>query len=751
MQTIESPKLGFVDRIKEAAGVLVDGVRRNPLAAEPQDGDMGELVKSWQKKILDAREFWGPVFKRIKEEQAFGAGKQWPDDESQLESKKQKYVGDRIQQMLNRLCASRYAKNPKTSATVRERMPYAVWDETPESLAGARAILAAAQPILEKAQASMAQGLTPMAPPPPEIANAQAIVADYEAGQAEKALYAKVARTAALLVQQQWDTAQPDFIVQMKGLVTRVDTSRVGYVKVGYRRDEVPLDPVQSGNIASLRMRLQTLKSQLDKITSGEIEADSAQAEETEALLKSVTEELSQAEKPEFEDEGPVDDFLTATSVIVDPACRCLKEFIGANWICHEMLMDVADAEAAYQIDLFDVGAVLYDENGPRSASTARMPRADSKQNEAKKVCVWHVEDKRTGQCFVQIDGVKHFIREPYVNLPKVKRFWSIVALTYHVTEVEVNDPANDVTIYGKSTVRRVMPMQVNINSKGEEFRQTVIANRPGWIHDKSKIMDQDLAALNAPRVAHQSVGVSGNNGGKVTDFIAARPVQPVDPILYDPSGDDHAMLLAGGMQTSNMGQQDPGETATGQAIAEGSRISVDASNTADLDYALSTIAQMHWEMSLQAMTKEVVQRKVGRGAAFPDIAKDKFATDIFVEIEAGSSGKPNAALEVAKAEKLGPLIVQAMADPRLWFLVKIYARLLDSNIDIDELEKQMMGQPNGMMPAGGPALPPQGPAGPGGPLPPGQPAGNTVPPGQPRTPPLPPQQRNQAVASAVG
>ena len=740
METIESPKLGFVDRIKEAAGVIVTGRRINPLAEEPQEGDGGNMVKQWQDRILSAREFWQPTFKKIKEEQAFAAGKQWPDGSQEWFS--EKYVGDRIQQLLNRLCASRYAKNPKTSATVRERMQFAVWDESEESLAGAKAILQAAAPILEQAAQAAALGLTPSAPPPPEIEMAQAIMRDYEQGMAEKALYAKVARTAALLVQQQWDTQTPEFIVSMKSLVTRVDTSRVGYIKVSYRRDEKPREPMQNAKIVDLQARLQTLKSQLEKIKDGEIDADSAEADETALLLKRVTEELSVEEKPEFEDEGPVDDFLTATSVIIDPATRSLKEFIGASWICHEMLMDIAEAESAYGVSLFDVGAVLYDESGPQ-ASGAQSPR-DKASSERKRVCVWNVEDKNSGMSFVLIDGVRHFIKQPHVNLPKVKRFWSIVPLTYHVTEVETNDPVNDVTCYGKSTVRRVMPMQVNINSKGEEFRQTLIANRPGWLHDKSKVMDNDLIALNAQRIAHTSIGISGMNGGKVSDFISARPVQPIDPMLYNTSVDDQAMLLAGGVQASNMGGQNPGETATGQAIAEGSRISVDESNTADLDYCLGMVAQMHWEMSLQEMSTELVKKKVGRGAVFPDIAKDKFANDIFIEIEAGSSGKPNAALEIAKAEKIGPLLVGLLQSTgrSIEPIIKLYARLLDSSIDVDEILKGTQIQGGQQQPG---AMPGQRQA----PLTPGQPANNTVPPGQPRTPQMPPQQRAQTSASA--
>jgi len=294
------------------------------------------------------------------------------------------------------------------------------------------------------------------------------------------------------------------------------------------------------------------------------------------------------------------------------------------------------------------------------------------------------------------------------------------------------------------------MPMQQDINTAGEGLREHRVANRPWWVVVGSKFVEGDLGKLSMKRAAHAALNLIGlNPGEKITDFVQPGPNQRIDPAMYETGGSREQLMLATGMQPANLGSQSNDETATGQAIAEGSRISVDESNKDDVDFFLGVLAQMSWEMLIQEMDSATVKELIGRGAVWPDITKEQIADEIFLQIEAGSSGKPNQALETAKAEKLGPLIIQAVQlnDPRLWWLVKVYARILDSKVDIDEIMRQGGGP---QMPQMGQALPQQSPTGIGGPLPPGVAAPNVkLPTGQPVAPPLPPAQRNLAAVSA--
>jgi hypothetical protein len=744
----------MIDRLKTAGKTLLTGKMPNPLAQEPRQKGRKELVAEMNEWATETRAFWKPIFDRIKEEQDFAAGHQWPSDYKCKGDEREPFIGDVIQQMLNRKTASLYAKNPTPEAKMAEKMNYAVWDESQESLNGAKAILEAAGPILQQAQQAIMMGQE-IPPPPPEIEFAQSIVKDYEAGMAEKAMYDKIARTASLLLDQQWRVQSPEFLASMKQLVTRVLTSRVAFIKVMYRsKGDGKEVAAQSANlpvddIAALKMRLEAM-------SEPDFDQDSSEVEETRLLMQSMAQRMAGAQQQptpddEPDNEGLVYDFLPATAVLIDRRCRGLRELIAAKRIAHEIVMPYEECERVYGVSLDDTGAVCYEETGKERQPKAKAERSSGDDGDKGQVCVWHIEDKETGLCYVVCDGVKDFLREPYANEPKVARFWSIVPVVLNVQEVEVNEPEKDVTIYPRSDVRLAMPMQQDINNAGEGLREHRVANRPWWIGDAAAWGEKDRKKLASPRQAHEILMVEAlAMGKKLDDAIMPGPLQAIDPKLYDPSPSNQAMMLATGMQPSNLGAQRADETATGQSIAEGSRISADASNTDDLDFALSTIAQMSWEMLAQEMPEERVKKLVGRGAVWPRLSMDAIRSEIYLQIEAGSSGKPNAAMELQKLEKALPLLIEVMTQEgkSLVPVIKMLGRAADSNIDVDDLLKpaQIQG-PQPVMPAA-----PGQQGAPGGPLPPGNAAPNVPQPGQaPGAPPLPPASRQQAMQTANG
>src|ERR1043165_822611 len=112
MNTITEEPMGILSRVKAAAGVLVTGKQPNPLASEPTDRSRGALVKELNNWCVEERKFWKPVFERIRQEQKFAGGKQWDGPLSATNPGDEDYVGDVIQQMVNRKTAGLYAKNP---------------------------------------------------------------------------------------------------------------------------------------------------------------------------------------------------------------------------------------------------------------------------------------------------------------------------------------------------------------------------------------------------------------------------------------------------------------------------------------------------------------------------------------------------------------------------------------------------------------------------------------------------------------
>src|SRR3546814_14487746 len=86
----------------------------------------------------------------------------------------------------------------------------------------------------------------------------------------------------------------------------------------------------------------------------------------------------------------------------------------------------------------------------------------------------------------------------------------------------------------------------------------------------------------------------------------------------------------------------------------------------------------------LMELSVEKVIEIVGPGAAWPNLDREAIVSEIFLEIEAGSSGRPNAAQELANLERVSPLLVQTPGISPRWLANKV-PKLVDSHVDLDE------------------------------------------------------------------
>lgn len=697
--------MGVLGRVAAAGKVLMTGKQpaATPLSQPPKERSRGALVTELNDWVLEERKFWKPVFERIRQEQRFAAGDQWINSKKQ-QTEVEDYVGDTIQQMVNRKRAALYAKNPTPEAVLRDRINFTVWDGNQQTIDACKNLIQTLAPQAMQAHEAELSGQQ-VPPPPPQmqqdLQQAQAILTDYNQGMQEKAMLEKVATTGEKLIKQQLDSQSPDFLISGKQAVAQVITSRVAFIKVMYRRDMETV-PTETANDDTLDDRIATLQAQLAEIERDTTSEDDPKVAEAKFLRESIAQQQAETQQAQEVpgDEGVVLDWLSATSVIVDRRCKCLNDFIGAHRIAHEILMTVAECEAKFNVSLRDSGAKLYSESADGWTTQDRTDyenddKGNTKKFDKQKVCVWHIEDKDTGLCYVICDGVKDFLKEPYTNEPEVNRFWSIVAITFNAQVVETNDPEKDATIYPRSDVRLAMPMQINMNVAGNEKRKHRAANRPAWVGVKSKFVSSagvsDLEKLARPRDAHDVLMMENiNPGEKISDYIQPLPKQEFDQWLYDNGQDTQAMMQATGMQASDIGEQRPDEKATGQNIAAQARATSESSNIDDLNFAFGTVAQMCWEMLIQEMPQATVQKLVGRGATWPEINRQDVADSIYFKIEAGSMGRPNQQAEMQKIQVLGPQILEMLTamgkspEP----LLKLVMKTWDSNIDLDELLK---------------------------------------------------------------
>jgi hypothetical protein len=83
-------------------------------------------------------------------------------------------------------------------------------------------------------------------------------------------------------------------------------------------------------------------------------------------------------------------------------------------------------------------------------------------------------------------------------------------------------------------------------------------------------------------------------------------------------------------------------------------------------------------------MSEEMVKQVVGPGAMWPTLTKAEVSRELYLEVEAGSSGRPNQAQQLQNFERLAPILMQ-LPGVKPQFLAKEAIRRMDDKLDVDE------------------------------------------------------------------
>ena len=601
------------------------------------DKGRADLVKSWCEKVRNGKAKHEKAFKRMTEDMEFVSGKQWNGDSED------KYVANITQRLVAQRVAALYAKNPKATAKRKKRLEFAVWNETMAELQNAQAMAAMA----------MQQGM----PPDPQAVQ---MMEDVQQGSQRRLMLDKIAKTLELVFEHVISEQQPNFKAQMKQLIRRVCVTGVGFVKIGFER-VTERRPEDVDKIRDISEQISAMERIQQDLSEGEVKPDSAKAEQLKLMMKDLN------EKPEIiVREGIVFDFPPSTSVIIDPKCRHLSSLLGADWVCQEFILTCDDVKEVYKID---VG----------SDYTPYKDNAIKSEEDSDRCVVWEIYSKKDQMKYVVIDGFHDFLQEPESPWPTLEGFWPIFPLVFNETE-------NEKQLYPESDVRLIRPVQVAYNRAREGLREHRHSNRPAYAVPYGMLDEKDKTNL-SERPAHAVIELRGLQPGQAVDSILQH-IKPVaiDPALYDTSMliDDSLRIL--GSQEANMGgTASSGTTATEVSVAESSRMTAVGSNIDDLDEFLGAVCRAAGQVMLKEFTTEYVTKIVGPGAVWPQFSGEEITEMLYLDIEAGSSGRPNRAQEIQNWERLAPVLMQTPGIPPDWF-AKETLRRLDDRLEASDI-----------------------------------------------------------------
>src|SRR6478609_2295738 len=262
--------------------------------------------------------------------------------------------------------------------------------------------------------------------------------------------------------------------MQFKSLVRRTKVNGVGYVKLGFQRQN-GMNPEIAAKIDDMRDQLAKTQRLVEDEHNDRIKEDSADAAELQYQLETLSKE------PEIViREGLVFDFPRSTQIIPDLDCVHLKSFAGCSWIVHEMELTENRIEEIYGID---VAGQYEPVRTPALSTSADLTGAPAKAR------VWEVQHKRGGEVFTLIEGYPDFVRKPSAPDVKLDRFWPIFTLVF-------NEVEHDTDVFPPSDVWQARHIQNEYNRSRDALREHRIAARPQYIASKGRLGDTDKDKL---------------------------------------------------------------------------------------------------------------------------------------------------------------------------------------------------------------------------------------------------------------
>lgn len=435
-----------------------------------------------------------------------------------------------------------------------------------------------------------------------------------------------------------------------------------GWLKVVMITDKRE-DPQVKAALNDARDNLASIQAAQRELAEGEVDDKQAAMAELELKIQGLEANVEVVVR-----KGLAIDFCSAEDVQVWLDVRFLTDYLDAGAMSNDLYVPKSQLREMFPrlTEEEAKSACTYFQRQPKDDS-ARAPAdtlsdRDAQQfgkegvadgNSVEFVKIIEVWDKRDNLIKTMIDGVKCWAKEPYPPPQPSTRFYPYFMLAFY----EV-----DGSRHPQSLPWRLHKLQDDYSGTKSSFKKTRSRSIPGTLFNESQI-DKDNATKIANSTEQELIGVKPTNPNVPLDSLfASKPVAAIDPLLYDTSSTQHDMEKISGVQEAQQGSVTQAKTATEAEIQQGGFAARTSSDRDAVEMMLDDLAQYTAEVSLSALTIQDVQRIAGPKAFWPQgMDINDLLTLVEVDIEAGSTGKPNTTAEREAWSVAMPLITAAM------------------------------------------------------------------------------------------
>ncbi len=461
----------------------------------------------------------------------------------------------------------------------------------------------------------------------------------------------KFCSTSQIIVQQEAKRAQ-QLKRQVKRQVRSAQTVGHGWIK-SCMVDDKRTDPYMATRLNTLTDNLAAIDA-LVAADQGSANDDDMNLRREEILMNM---QVVQSGMEVQTAKGTVIDMVRANDIMVAPSVRELIDYTSAPWIRQRIYMPKTVACALYGIKADRLGgATCYRMDGGDNKGTPSKntdPSRSGDQNTSVDwVCLMERWDKSDGNIYQWFDGCAWWAQPPAPPKYPTIRFYPFYLLGYNFVDdrrYPTSDVGNMTALQDEYSARR---------SYGRTIRER---SKPGLVVNGQAMNAGDVATITASEIGENIVVKSLDPATPLQGVVMQKPVPQFDPRLSDTIDVDRDLEKMSGAQDASSGSVQEAKTATEASILQSGNQAKGSEKTDSLDDMLSEWAHATLEQCVQAYNEQDAIRIAGRGAVWPQMSLQELQTFVACDIRAGSTGKPNTAMEQQVWATLLPQIQQTM------------------------------------------------------------------------------------------
>lgn len=452
-------------------------------------------------------------------------------------------------------------------------------------------------------------------------------------------LIRRFGETAMIVLSDQFKPGQANLKRRAKANVRAGLTTSLGWLKATYQRD-IERDPIIQNRLQDAQDQLMRLRAEMDDLKEEERVGEAERKQEELRQQISALQEQAQVVRSE----GLIIDRVLTENLILSGEVSDTDSYLQAEWIAERIYMPRSRIK---QLFGFAPGkATIYNEHGKKQDG-GQASMSEEVADLVEHLCIYEVWHRGGTRVYTFCEGYHGYLREPFTPQRVGERWYPYFGYAPLPVDGE---------FLPSCYVEQVLPLQdeyVETRTRLREHRRNHV---PHWVGLKGAISSEDADKLRKSEPFEITL-IDGEPGQNIRNYLDVMTQPPFDPQAYDTTETRVGFELVSGQGDAARGVvAKPKTLGEAEIVEQGLAVRMSDLQDAHEDL-MQELAQYCLEILLQELTPEQVLRIAGPGAVWPNLSKDEIFDMVEIQIEAGSTGRPNQDKERQVWIELMPLL----------------------------------------------------------------------------------------------